>query len=197
MTQRLGLISYVATIAVSSTFGICAEPVRAVAETIVITCATENPTAGQDSGTLTATYTGDATGTLSVKASDFEFSVSAKKIEQADLPAPVIQAYDKTAAVMPDLAALEACTKKILDPADADNNRAYDRAVMACAKELKPGTAPLPITAAVNISLLPGKAPGTMAPIVEVYRYYEGKTARPGGPTRLETFPEGCKRVAE
>jgi hypothetical protein len=196
VTQRMGWMPSVATIAVGS-FAICVEPLRAFAETIIITCATENPTAGRDSGSLTATYTGDATGTLTVKASLFEFSVPAQRIEQADLPAPVIQAYAKTTAVMPDLATLEACIKKILDPADVDDNRAYDRAVMACAKDLQPGTAPMPITAAVNISLLPGKSPGIMAPIVEVYRYYAGKSARPGGPTRLETFPDGCKRVAE
>jgi len=196
VTHRLRLISHLATIALCSGSGICAGPSRAFAESIVITCAVENPAVGPDSGSLTVTYTGDATGTLSVKASGYEFSVPAKKIVQADLPAPVIQAYDKTTAAMPDLAALEACIKKILDPADAADNRAYDGAAMTCAQDLQPGTAPMPIKAAANISLLPGKASGTMAPVVEVSRYYEGKTARPGGPTRLDTFPSGCERVA-
>ena len=196
MKLRLGLISYFVTILGCGASGLCVDPSRAFAETIVITCAIENPTRGQDVESLTATYTGDTTGTLSIKASRFEFSVPAKKIEQADLPGPVIQAYETATATMPDLAALETCVKKILDPANADDNRAYDRAVMACAKNLPPGTAPMPIKAAVNISLLPGRAPGTMAPIVEVYRYYVGQSARPGGPTRVETFPDRCERIA-
>lgn len=175
----------------------CAAPLYAAAETIVITCAVENATAAQETGSLTATYSGEATGTLNIKAQRFEFSVPAKKIDQADLPAPVIQAYEKTTAAMPDLAALEACTKKILNPADAGDNRAYDRAVMECAKDLQPGSTPVPITAAVNISLRPGKTAGTLEPVVEISRYYEGNSARPGGPTRLETFHDGCKRVAE
>lgn len=185
--------SHLGTIAVCSAASLLFGLSPAFAESISISCSVENANVSLEGGSLTATYEGEATGTVKIKASSFEFSVPAKKIKREADGAPVIQAYSKATAVMPDLAALEACIKKMVDPAEAGDNGAYDFAATQCTRDLKPGTAPVPIMAAVNILLVPGEAPGKLAPVVEVSRYYEGKTARPGGPARLDTFPGKCE----
>lgn len=164
----------------------------ATAETIIISCKFENANiklTGNES--LAATYEGDESGTVTIKASTFEFSIPAKKQNRAADGAPLIEAWEKTSSAMPDLASIESCIAKTIDPAETQDKGAYDYAATQCTRDTPPGQAVLPIMASVKILLLP--VDGEVAPVVEISRYYEGKTAAPDGRTRLDTFPGACE----
>ena len=170
----------------------------ASAATITIACPKEDLIVSGWNGPIVFTYDGDATGTLKAKSGTFELSMPAKMEEISRVVDGVrhkttaIRAFDKASSRMPELAALEACIAKAIDPAEAQDSDAYLNARDGCLPNTPISAAPVPITAFINIGIVPGEKPEELAPIVEIQRTYTDKTKAPGGTTRIDTFPGSC-----
>ncbi len=171
---------------------------HATAASITITCPREDVIVQGWDGPLFVTYEGEATGTLKAKSATLEFSLPAKMekrsqdIDGKQQTVTTIRGFDKTSSKMPELAALEACIAKSIDPAQAQDKDSYLTARDGCLAKTPLTKEPVEITAFLNIGVFPGDPPEEFAPIVEMQRTYAAKTAAPGGSTVIETFPAQC-----
>ena len=170
----------------------------ASAATISINCEREDVMVAAWNGPLVVTYEGEAAGTLTAKSATFEISMPAtmeqrsSEVDGKQQTATIVIAFEKTTSRMPDLAALEACIAKTIDPAQTQDKDSFLTARDSCLWTTPIGTAAIEITASIKVGIFPGEPPEEFAPIVEIQRIYNEKTSAPGGTITIETFPAKC-----
>ena len=170
----------------------------ASAAAIKITCENEDVMAAGWKGPMTVTYDGAASGTLTVKSEhiDLRLPATSKKrtgeIDGKSKTATAIDGFGDTKTVMPDLAALEACAAKSVQPDFKNDADMVAIARMSCLATTAPSAAPVPVTASVTVGLIPGDTAGTPDVIVEIKRTYADANK-----TSIETFPKNCALEAK
>jgi hypothetical protein len=170
----------------------------ASAAPLMITCENEDVIALDWKAPLTVTYDGEATGTLTVQSQHIALSLPAKKeVRTGELdgkPHSVtgITGNADTNAVMPDLAALDACAQSSIEPELKDDADMYAVAIMSCLSKTKPGATPVKVAASVSVALIPSDEAGAPDVVVEIKRTYLDKSASPGGTASIGTFPKNC-----
>ena len=189
------------TLACAVFFGLAAAP--ASAAPLMITCENEDIIAVDWKAPLTVTYDGEATGTLTIQSQHIALSLPARKeVRTGQLdgkPHSVtgIVASADTSAVMPDLAALDACAQSSVQPEFKDDADMYDVAILSCLSKTKPGATPVKVAASVSVALIPGDEAGATDVLVEIKRTYLDKSASPGGTASFGTFPRNCAIVSK
>ena len=166
------------------------------AETLTITCQRADVISPTWNGPMTMTYTGGAEGTLQVKAPYGEFSVPAKLASHAMADGTggrAIRAIGNTSTTMPDIAALEACIAKQIEPGQEADSGSYDSARDSCLAQVPPTASPIPMTAQIDIGIFPGEPPDKYGLVIEIKRIYLEKTKSPNGHTRIDLFPGACE----
>ncbi len=164
------------------------DPVAARAETIQLTCARENTTAPGWTGPLTVTFNGNPNGTLVVRSDHTQLDLRGSMETSAEDKSKRIWANEDTKAVMPDLAALDACSASKVPKdivADADF---FNVMSMSCLATVKLGAEPVPIKASVKIIVFSADDVG-----VEIRRTYLDPSKGPGGVMYIENYPGDCK----
>lgn len=167
----------------------------ACAATLTITCERADVIVAAWNGPMTLTYTGDAEGTLQVKAPYGEFSIPAKLASHAMADGTggrAIKANGDASSTMPDLAALEACIAKQIEPGQETDAGSYDSARDSCLAQVPPTASPIPMTAQFDIGIFPGEPPAKYGLVIEIKRKYLEKTKSPSGYTRIDSFPGTC-----
>jgi len=131
---------------------------------------------------FTATYDGDADGTLTVKSPDGTMTLKARYIEQ-DADNWGIDGYGPASVTMPDRAAMEACLKAKAQPGDLDDPDVVTVLALDCQTSVAPSAAPVAISAEVEISAIDG---GLNAFIT---RKYADTSPVAGGHIELSSVP--------
>lgn len=189
------------TLAIAVLLALAAAP--ASAAPLMITCENEDFATVDWKGPLKVTYDGEATGTLTIQSQHIALTLPAKKeVRTGELdgkPHSVtgITGNADTNAVMPDLAALDACAQSAVQPEFKDDADMYAVARMSCLATTKPGAAPVKVAASVSVALVPGAKAGATDVVVEIKRTYLDKSASPGGAASIETFPKNCAIISQ
>ena len=178
----LGVVARVSGILVlAATFALPAS-----AERIAIACE-GNPTLNAPA--MTIVYDGEADGTLTITAPFGEMRLPATKEsrEGADeagqpLSATGIRAAGPATVQMPEMAAIEACTRGQLSPEFLADPDIVFMTVMGCAKEAPVGAQPIAINASAEIALAP-------IVYVGVTRTYTEPTDLAVGTIAIEAYP--------
>ena len=135
---------------------------------------------------LTLSYSGEANGTLHVKAAFGELDIPATLATRGEGAAAVtgIRAFGETKALMPDKSALEDCVGANL-PADqqSDNDRVFMQR-LSCLQTTAIGATPVPITLSVEIAT--GESVGLYVYLVRTFL----ESSRIGSePIKVESIP--------
>lgn len=139
---------------------------------------------------MSLVYEGDESGTLKVSGEFGEMTLPATKSERTgevdgeELSVTGIQAFGQASVLMPERTAIEAC---IAGQAKGDAAQDPDMVMMfadSCRREAPMGTAPVPITAKIEIATL--DAPDIYAYFVFIY---EEKSDVPGEHITIESLP--------
>jgi len=100
---------------------------------------------------FTATYDGDAKGTLTVKSPDGVMTLTARYIEQ-DADNWGIDGFGPATVTMPDKAALEACLKAKAQPGELDDADTLTFLIVGCQSAVPPSAAPVAVNVEVEIA---------------------------------------------
>lgn len=166
---------------------LCGSLPSASAATFQITCEQETVGVPEWISPLVITYTGEASGTLTLSSEHLNLSLPGTYRIRPEDGAKVIDGFADTEATMPDLAQLDACTAARV-PADLKGDAdAYNITSMSCLGSTPPSAGPVPIRASVRVGVLP-----TKEAIVEIKRTYQAASAGPGGAMYIETYPKNC-----
>jgi hypothetical protein len=171
---------------------------QASAATLTVTCERADVIVSTWNGPMTITYTGDAEGTIQLKAPYGELAMPAKLVTHpmADgTPGRVVKAFGDTTMTMPDLAALETCIAKQIEPGQDADSGSYDMARDACLAQTPPTASPIPMTAQIDLGIFPGESPSKYGLVIEIKRTYLEKTKAPNGRTHIDSFPAKCDLV--
>ena len=175
----------------------------AAAEPISINCENEDVLAANWKGPMTVTYDGEASGTLIVKSDHIDLTLPATskvrtgEVDGSPKTATAIEGFGETKSVMPDLAALEACAVKTVQPDFKDDADMVAIARISCLVTTPPSAAPVTVKASVTVGLSPGETAGAPDVIVEIKRTYSETTAAAGKAVSIETFPKNCAITAK
>jgi hypothetical protein len=171
----------------------------AIASTIKIACGPDGFGAFGAATPMTITYTGEATGTLTVTSKDIELRLPAQKSSRTSsnggetVTATVIDGIGETDALMPDPGALQACVVQSVPPEFKDDPDLMYSTAQSCASKVALGPAPVRIKAAVSVGIIPSPSGASADIIVEMKRSYLEVPPHPGGPISLDTFPRDCR----
>ena len=155
------------------------------ADVVQINCVRSGAfTAGWDEP-LQVTYSGDESGTLAIASTGVALSLPAnKQIRTGELdgkPHSVtyITGNADTEALMPNLAALEACAASHIQPEFKDDPDMYELSVRSCLDTTPATNTPIPVSASFTIVLVPqSNSPHDV--IFEIKRTYAEKSVAPG-----------------
>lgn len=170
----------------------------ATAATLTLTCERSDVIVSAWNGPMTITYTGEADGTLQLKAPYGELTMPAKLVSHAMADGTggrAIKAYADSSMTMPDLPTLEACVAKQIEPGQEADADMYDTARDACLAQVPLTPSPIPMTAQIDVGIFPGEPPAKYGLVIEVKRTYLEKTKSPSGKTRIDSFPAKCELV--
>jgi hypothetical protein len=158
------------------------------ADTLILDCERESTLVPGWTAPMRITYAGAEQGTVDVAAKHVNFKLAGSKRTRAEDNAVVIEAFGETEAIMPDLAAVEACAAKSV-PADlAGDADVYYTMSLSCLGSSAPGPTPVPIKASVSIGIV-----SASDVIVEIKQTYKAKSNSPDGKFSIDTFPLKCR----
>jgi hypothetical protein len=172
---------------------ICTAHVASAAP-LTIACAQEDRMVEGWTGPLTISYTGEATGNVTVKSEHVAFSLPAQtgSATAADgTERATIIGSGETSSVMPDPQALKACMDAALPPEQANDEDKQFQALRECASKVAMSPSPIGVQASVTIvvgGLSPGDDPNGV--IVAIKRSYADAS---GANVTIRTSPDNCK----
>jgi hypothetical protein len=149
------------------------------ATTLTFTCTSRD--SGKDVP-FTATYDGDARGTLTLKSADGEMDLKATYIEQ-DADNWGINGVGPASLIMPDKAAMEACLAAKGKPGDLQDADILTVLVLGCQSTVKASATPVAISAEVEIADTDGELD------TFVTRKYADASPVAGGHIELASVP--------
>lgn len=165
--------------------GLLAAAPAANAETLQFDCKEEQfDSSGTPAGfaEMTVVYEGDDQGTLALKARMGEMKLAATR--QRKVQAIAISASGSASVVMPEKAALEACIAGKAKPGDMEDPNTVTYLVAGCQDTVPKTSAPVPVDAAVDITVLDPPAAD-----VFIRRTYVEKSNVPGDHIEIDSFP--------
>jgi hypothetical protein len=192
---------------------LAAFPAAAFAETVTLQCVqntigarapAEGGAAANPNTAMTITYSGDASGTLTLKGAFGDMSLPAtKQIRRGSVEgfnggkeysAIGIQGGGPATVTMPDKAAVEACVtgKPVPEGLSAEDN--VFMALMQCTADAPPGKAKVPIAASVEIAFVSTAPPALELMTTHMKQTYSEASTLPGGKITIESDPR-CEIV--
>ena len=169
----------------------------ASAAPLTIECEAEDRMVESWTGPLTISYSGGASGDVTVKSEHVTFSLPAT---QTGTPAadgtqkPTILGSGETSSAMPDPQALKACIDGALPPEQANDEDKQFQALRGCVPKVAMSPSPIGVRASITIivgGLLPGDNPNGV--IVAIKRRYADVRTASGTDVTLRTSPDKCK----
>jgi hypothetical protein len=148
-------------------------------------------------GPLTISYSGGASGDVTVKSEHVTFSLPATQTEATAADGtqkPTILGSGETSSVMPDPQALKACIDSALTPEQANDEDMQFQALRGCVPKVAMSPSAIGVQASITIivgGLMPGDDPKGV--VVAIKRGYADVKTASGATLTLKTSPDKCK----